>query len=269
MKILLKAKTVLVTGGSRGIGRAICMAMAKEGARVVVNYVTHKEAAEEVVKSIRENGEKALSFCADVSNREKVKEMVEEITKRVGQIDILVNNAAVVIFEDMLNTTPVEWKRMFEVNTNGYFHCTQIVARHMIERRIKGRIINISSICASLAVTKRAGYSATKGAINAFTRCCALELAPYGILVNAISPGATDTDVNLSVYTPATRRALQKKIPIGRIANPEDMAGAVIFLASKMANYITGQIVTVDGGVVSSDYTPTEYEEEEISSKLQ
>lgn len=269
MKILLKNRTVLVTGGSRGIGRAICMAMAKEGARVVVNYVTNKKAAEEVVKSILENGEKAFSLCADVSNREEVKRMVEEIIRRVGQIDILVNNAAVVIFKDMLNTAPGEWKRMFEVNIDGYFHCTQLIVRHMIQRKIKGRIINISSICASVAVPKRAGYSATKGAINAFSRSCALELAPYGILVNAISPGATDTEVNLSVYTPATRRALQKKIPIGRIANPEDIAGAAIFLASKMANYITGQIITVDGGVSVSDYTPIKYEEEKILSKVQ
>lgn len=162
----------------------------------------------------------------------------------------------------MLDTTDEAWRQQFAVNIDGCFFCTQIAAAKMIKQGRGGRIINISSICGHIALLKRSAYSATKGAIEAFTRCCALELAPHGITVNTVSPGATNTEINIPLYTPAIRQGLERRIPVGRIADPSDMVGAVVFFASDESAYVTGQTLLVDGGWGMADYTPSDEIEE-------
>ncbi len=263
--MLLKDKVAIITGASRGIGRAIALGFAKEGAKVAVNYVKNGEAAERVRNEIRSCGGTAEVVRADVSSRNEVDAMMTETLDRFGRIDVLVNNAAIVLGKHMIDTTAQEWDDVFKVNIYGCFHCTQIAAKQMIRQGNGGKIICISSICGTLGIHARAAYSATKGAIDAFVRCCALELAPYKIRVNGVSPGSTDTEINLDVYTPATRRALAKRIALGEIALPEDMAGAVVFLASDASRYVTGQNLHVDGGWSTCDYTPEDYEKERES----
>ncbi len=253
----MKDKVVVITGSSRGIGKELALGFAMEGARIVVNYVKSKNQAEEVVETIKDMGSSAISVQADVAKRRDVEKLIEETIKNFGMINVLIHNAAVVEGELMLDTTDEEWRRQFAVNIDGCFYCTQISARKMIKQGEGGRIINISSICGHIALYKRAAYSATKGAIQAFTQCSALELAPYGITVNAVSPGATNTEINIPLYTPAIREALSRRIPLGRIAEPSDMLGAVLFFASEEASYITGQTLLVDGGWGIADYTPS------------
>lgn len=253
---MIKDKVVVITGASRGIGKALALGFAREGAKVVVNYVKNQKQAEEVVKLIQNMGSSAISVQADVSERKNVERLIEETVKSFGRIDVIVHNAAVVKGDLMLDITDEEWRQQFSVNIDGCFYCTQIAARKMIEQGQGGRIINISSICGYIALYKRAAYSATKGGIEAFTRCSALELAPYKITVNAVSPGATNTEINIPLYTPEIREALIRRIPLGRIAEPSDMVGAVLFFASDEASYITGQTLLVDGGYGISDYLP-------------
>ena len=259
--MVLKDEVAIITGASRGIGRAIALAMAKEGARVVINYATHEEAAQDVLKQIAREGGTAMVVQANVSRKSDVDEMMRKTLEQFGQIDILVNNAAIVVGKHMIDTTPEEWDNVFKVNIYGCFYCTQSAAKQMIHQGHGGKIISISSICGFIGLDARAAYSATKGATDAFIRCCALELASHKIRVNGVAPGATDTEINLNLYTPAIRRALAKRIAFGDIAKPEDIAGPVIFLASDASRYITGQTVLVDGGWATCDYTPVEYEE--------
>lgn len=252
--MLLQNKATIVTGSSRGIGKAIVVAMAGEGAKVVVNYVSHRKEAEQVVTMIRNKGGKAISVQADISRKEDVERLIKQALNEYGRIDVLVNNAAVVVGDLMIDTSYEDWHRTFGVNIHGGFYCTQIVSKEMIKQGEGGRIINISSVCGAIALAKRSAYSATKGAMEAFTRCSALELAPYKITVNAVAPGATNTEINIPLYTPSIRRALERRIALGRIAEPEDMPGAVIFFASESAKYITGQVLLVDGGWSACDY---------------
>lgn len=251
----LAGKVALVTGGSRGIGRAICEGLAQEGADIVINCyrpadaaVGRELAAEEVAAAVQALGRKALVVEADVSSEEQVERMVSQALDHFGHIDVLVNNAAIILRKPIVETTAQEWRRVFAVNIDGYFYCTRAVARHMIQRGKGGHIINISSVNAVLAIPQRACYAATKGAIEAFTRVCGLELAPYGIQVNAVAPGVTDTEINLEFLTPETRRFLEARLPIGRIAKPEEIAATVVAVACGAVPYMVGQVIRVDGG---------------------
>lgn len=252
--MLLKNKTAIVTGGSRGIGKSIAFGLASEGANIVINYVSHEEDALKTLDEIKAIKENAIIYRADVSSRAQVENMVGETIKKFGKIDILVNNSAIVPSNDLIiDINDSDWDRAFEVNINGCFYCTQIVANHMIKNKIKGKIINVSSICAILGYKKRGHYSATKGAMESFTRACAVEFGEYKINVNAVSPGATWTDINKELWTKEEIDFIHSRIPLGKVAVPRDMVGAVLFLASDMSEYITGQVIRVDGGWTSNN----------------
>lgn len=251
--MLLKNKTAIVSGGSRGIGKAISIKLAKEGANLIINYVKDKVEAIKVMKEIKELNENVFIYKADISSRLQVENMVDEAIKKFGKIDILVNNAAVVPSMDLIrDIKDYDWDRAFKVNINGCFYCTQIVVNHMIKSKIRGNIINISSICGCLGCSRRGHYIATKGAMEAFTRACAIEFAEYHINVNAVAPGATWTDMNIPLWSKKEIERIKSRVPLQRIANPKDMVGAVIFLASELSDYITGQVIRVDGGWTSN-----------------
>jgi len=244
----LQNRVALVTGGSRSIGRAIALRLGSEGADVAVNYVANAIAATEVVQALRAMGRKALAIQADVSRADHVQRLVETVLDSFGRIDILVNNAGIVSRAPFLELTEEEWDRVMAVDLKGPFLVGQAVARHMAERRA-GRIINIASISAHIAFPGLTHYQVAKAGVYMLTRGMALELAPYGVLVNAIAPGVVETDLNRErLADPAFRTMRLSKIPLGRFASPDDIAGAVVYLASDDSQFVTGSTITIDGG---------------------
>lgn len=258
----LEDRVAVVTGGSRGIGRAIARELARQGVAVAVNYTANTPAAASVVSEIERDGGQAMAIRADVSDRTAVEAMVQAAVQRFGSIDILVNNAGIDVAVSVLDTTDADWERIFAVNARGCFLCTQIAARVMIDAGSGGRIINISSLNAHLGWIARAAYSASKGAMEAFTRCCARDLGPHGITVNAVAPGAIRTDIWGDALTPGAEKAQAVRVALGHIGEPEDVAGIVAFLASSAARFITGEVILVDGGRGTCDYLPTEHTSE-------
>ncbi|MYF72916.1 MAG: 3-oxoacyl-ACP reductase FabG [Gemmatimonadetes bacterium] len=255
----LEDRVAVVTGGSRGIGRAIARELARQGVAVAVNYTANAPAAASVVSEIERDGGQAMAIQADVSDRTAVEAMVQAAVQRFGSIDIMVNNAGIDVAVSVLDTTDADWERIFGVNARGCFLCTQIAARVMIDAGGGGRIINISSLNAHLGWIARAAYSASKGAMEAFTRCCARDLGQYGITVNAVAPGAIRTDIWGDALTPGAEKAQAERVALGHIGEPEDVAGIVVFLASPSARFITGEVILVDGGRGTCDYLPTEH----------
>jgi NAD(P)-dependent dehydrogenase (short-subunit alcohol dehydrogenase family) len=244
----LKDKVALVTGGSRSIGRAICLGFAREGADVAVNYVQDATAADEVVQVIRGLGRQAIAVQADVSQAKQVQAMVTKVVDTFGRIDVLVNNAAQILRSPFLEITEELWDHVIDVDLKGEFLVGQAVARQMVKQK-SGAIINVSSICATLAQYELAHYQAAKGGINALSRGMALELAPHGIRVNVLQPGVISTDVNRTLFaTPESRTARAAKIPLNRLGTPEDLVGAAIYLASGESAFTTGIALPVDGG---------------------
>jgi len=238
----LSGKNAIVTGASRGIGRGIALALAKEGVNVVVNYYKHQKEAEDTVAEIKKNGCEAIAIRADVSKSEEVKRMVEQTLSKFSIIDILVNNAGIGASGTITEMKENDWDRVIEVNLKGVFNCCQAVVNHMINHR-QGKIVNISSI-AGLRGTGSVAYVASKSGIVGITMCLARELVDFGITVNAVAPGLIDTDmVNL---TEKQKRDIKKEIPIGWIGKPEHVAQCVVFLLKN--DYITGQIINVSGG---------------------
>ncbi|HEY82430.1 MAG TPA: 3-oxoacyl-ACP reductase FabG [Dehalococcoidia bacterium] len=253
----LAGKIALVTGGGRGLGKAICLALAREGAKVALTDLRN---AEQTAREIEEMGGKALAFSADVLKEPEVKAMVERIVAAWGGIDILVNNVGgdhAILLEDM---TEPEWDWSLNINLKGMFHCTRIVAEVM-KKRGGGKIINIASL-AGLRMTMYGGiaYSAAKAGVLGFTRHAAFELGHYKINVNAVCPGPTLTEVVKSRMTPEIAEKMKKATPLGDFAYPEDQADAVVFLASERARMITGTYLLVDGGV-SLPVSFTEWDE--------
>lgn len=250
----LEGRVALVTGASRGIGRAIALALAREGAGVIVNYNRGREMAEEVVRMIRDMGGEAICIQADVGDRGMVEKMVEEGLRRFKGIDILVNNAGVLMGGgNLLEFRDEEFDPMWRVNVKGILNCSRAVAPHMMEKRY-GKIINISSV-AGLGTAILPGnmlYASTKAAVIILTKRLALELGPYGINVNAIAPGFISTEMGLGQFTPSELeerlRYFREKTMLRRVGEPEDIAGVALFLASEEARFITGQTITVDGG---------------------
>jgi len=242
----LGGKVALVTGASRGIGAAIALALAKEGAKVAVNYNKQKEKAEKVVADIYELGGEAFAVQADVSSPLEVDRMFDKIGEKYGGVDILVNNAGIHQHLPAYSLSIEDWKRIIDVNLNGTFIVTRKVINHM---KLKGwgRIINISSVSGFAGTTVECHYAASKLGVVGFTKALALELAPYGVTVNAIAPGAIETDM-LAVNSEKRRKEVVSKIPVGRIGIPEDIAHGVLFLASPKASYITGQTLHINGG---------------------
>ncbi len=255
----LKDRVAVVTGGGRGIGRAISLELAYQGAAVVVNYAAHAQAAESAVIEIEREGKRAMVVQADVSDRTAVETMIQAAVQHFGGVDILVNNAGIDVAGSVLDTTDADWERTFAVNARGCFLCTQIAAKVMIDAGRGGRIINISSLNAHLGWIARAAYSASKGAMEALTRCCARDLGPHGITVNAVAPGAIRTDIWGDTLTSEAEKAQAERVALGHIGEPEDIAGIVAFLASPTARFITGEVILVDGGRGTCDYLPTEH----------
>jgi NAD(P)-dependent dehydrogenase (short-subunit alcohol dehydrogenase family) len=254
MDLGLKEKVAVVTGGARGIGRGIALTLAREGARVAVNYVNRADAAEEVVRLIRESGSEAQAIQADVGVYADAERLVEETLKRFGRIDILVNNAGVVTRHPILDVPLEEWDRVVRTNLYGCFHCSRLVGRHMVARGGGGKIVSISSIHGRVAKASLGPYCATKAAIDMFSKQLAVELAPHRINVNVVASGTIITEINLPLYQSTKpediekRRAVLHRVPWGEIGQPEDIGRAVAFLASDAARYITGAVLYVDGG---------------------
>lgn len=241
-------RSALVTGSSRGIGRAAALVLAREGWPVCVNYLTHKEAAEEVVSALRAEGRMAMAFQADVADRAAVEEMARAAAETLGPVELLVNNAGVAgqcLFQDI---TDELWNRYLGVNLGGARNAIQAVLPHMISEK-RGCIVNISSIWGLRGASCETAYACTKAALIALTRSLALELAPSGIRVNCVAPGVIDTDM-VQVLGQETLRDLAAETPLGRLGTPEDVAHAVAFFASEKASFLTGQVLTADGGFI-------------------
>ena len=253
----LKNKVSLVTGAGQGIGKAIALTFANEGSKVVVNDIgsnineeTGINKAKEVANSIDPSGENAISIEADVSQRNEVRDMIDEVIKNFGRIDILVNNAGVQTETPFIELSDEEWRRIIDTNLQGTFLCSQISAKKMIEQNVCGKIINISSVHQFLPRKYIAHYAASKGGIMMLTKVMALELAEYSINVNCIAPGAIATPMNEGILKdPDKLSETESKIPLGRIGKPEEVAKAALYLASEDANYITGTTIYIDGGL--------------------
>jgi 3-oxoacyl-[acyl-carrier protein] reductase len=245
-------KVALVTGASRGMGCAIAVGLAREGAHVAVNYHSQAAAATEVAQRIEALGRKALVIEADVSSSADVRRMVEAVVEQFGQIDILINNAGVTSFFPLLDITEDEFDRMVAVNLKGVFLCTQAVVPHML-RSGWGKIVNVSSTSGIVGPPNQAHYCASKGGVNTFTKACANELKQHNITVNAICPGGTDTDM-LRPHLEAQGFEFDPPDLVGpmrRLARPEDMVGAVVFLSCDDSAWVTGALLPVDGGVTA------------------
>ena len=246
----LANKVALVTGGGRGIGHAIALGLAREGADVAVNYVRHAEAAAATVAQIRELGRRGLAVQADTGVRAEVERMVAEVIDAFGRIDILVNNAGVGGFVPFLEVTEADLDKVINTNLKGVFFVGQAVARHMVQQG-RGKIINITSEAQQKALPLLTHYCASKAGAYMLSRGMALELAPYKINVNMIAPGPTRTDMNRErLQDPAEVEKRVRRIPLGRMGEPEDLVGAAVFLASDEANHVTGAVIAVDGGAV-------------------
>lgn len=243
----LFGQVAIVTGASRGIGRSIAISLAKAGAYVVVNYLQSEIAAEEVVHVCRTVGSKAIAVRADVTNPEHVSELIQAATK-LGVPKILVNNAGIAHARLLQETTLESWNALIASNLTASFLCAKAVLPHML-RENYGRIINISSIWGISGGSYEVAYSASKGGLIAFTKALAKEVGRSGITVNAVAPGAIETDM-LEELTSNDRRQIEEETPVGRLGNPDDVSHSVLFLASPSASYMTGQVISPNGGLV-------------------
>lgn len=244
--MLLAEKVALVTGASRGIGRAIAIEMAREGADVVVNYGRSEEKANEVARGIKASGRRALVVKADVSRQDEVEAMRKQVIEEFGGVEILVNNAGVHHHLKSWEIGEAEWRRVVGVNLDGVFFCSKAFSREMKAKKW-GRIVNISSVIGFIGTDHEAHYGASKAAVVGLTKSLALELAAYNITVNAIAPGLTETDMTAGM-TPEEKKEALRVIPLGRMGQPADIAHAAVFLASDRASFITGQTIHVNGG---------------------
>ena len=240
-------QTVLITGGSRGIGAACAIEFAKHGYRVIVNYNQNKKAAEAVCDEIRTMGGVCMCVQADVSDEAQVKRMFAE-AEAFGGVDVLVNNAGIAQTAMLCDTTPELWRKMFATNVDGVYLCSRAALAHMVAQK-KGAIINLSSIWGQVGASCECAYSATKAAVIGFTKALAKELAPSGIRVNCVAPGMVDTEMNAHLSKEDVE-AFCEEIPLGYVAAPQQIASTVCFLASERADYITGQVLGVSGGFV-------------------
>ena len=246
--MLLVEKTALVTGASRGIGRATALELARAGARVAVNFAGNRAAAQEVVSLIEAAGGQAMLVQADVGSAAEVEAMVKAVVERFGRIDILVNNAGITRDNLILRMKEEDWDAVMHTNLRGIFNCTKAVAKSMMKQRY-GRIVSMTSVVGVMGNAGQANYAAAKAGVIGFTKSMAKELASRNITVNAVAPGYISTDMTSNLPEQA-RQELQSQIPLQRLGTPEDVAAAVLFLVSPGADYITGQTLHVDGGMV-------------------
>jgi len=244
----LRGQVAIVTGASRGIGRAIAQALAAEGANMVVNYASSSEAAQQLTDEITAGGGSAIAIQADVSKKEQVDSLTDAVMEKWNRIDILVNNAGITRDTLLLRMKPEDWQAVIDLNLTGVFLCTRNVSKVMLKQRT-GRIINITSVVGLMGNPGQANYSAAKAGVIGFTKAVAKELAPRSITVNAVAPGFIATDMTNNIKTKTEE--ILKYIPLNRYGQPEEVAGLVRFLASDpAAAYITGQTFNIDGGMV-------------------
>jgi len=241
----LKDLSIVVTGSGRGIGKSIAHHVLGEGARVVINDVNPSR-LEEARVALASKGGKVIAFEGDVSIRSVAQRLIDTSISEFGRLDVLVNNAGIARNVPFLELTEEDWDEVIRVNLKGAFHCAQFAARHMVQQK-NGRIINISSR-AYLGAYNMANYGASKAGLLGLTRCMALELGPYGVNVNAVAPGLIDTELTRISFSPDIVKERVQKTPLRRIGSPDDIAHAVVFLASPEASFITGEVLHVTGG---------------------
>ena len=246
--MLLEGKVAIITGGTKGIGRAISLILAEQGAKVVANFSKDVEAAENLMSEAKSKHLNLGLYKADVTQFDQAKEMVEEAFGQYGKIDILVNNIGLVRDNFLMLMSDEDWELLLRTNLTSLFYCCRAVIRKMIPQR-SGKIINISSISGILGTVGQTNYSATKGGMISFTKSLARELGPFNIHVNAVAPGLIESEV-VTKMPKEKLEAIIKSSSLGRIGKPEDVAQAVLFLASEDSNYITGQTIIVDGGII-------------------
>ena len=251
MDLNLKDKVALVTGGSRGIGTAICMELAAEGAKVVVNYNTNGEKAEQVVKDIKEKyGTDAIAVGANVANESEVLDMYAKVVEKFSQVDILVNNAAVCPVGPVREMALETWQQAMDVNLNGTFLCSREFVKQQLDNGLKGRVVNIVSQAAFRgSLSGKSPYDTSKGGMVSFNISLAREMAPHGIAVNAVAPGLVMTDMVAELINKDSEKYLNR-VPLHRIAEPKEIADVVLFLASERSSYMTGATVDVTGGML-------------------
>ncbi|QJW96105.1 3-oxoacyl-ACP reductase family protein [Frigoriglobus tundricola] len=247
--MLLKDQVALVTGGSRGIGRGIVLALAREGAKVTFVFHSNQDAAKKLEDEVAAAGGSAKGVQADVSDTSVADRVVAGVLAEHGRLDILVNNAGVIRDKLFLKMEADDWNAVINTNLNGTFAFCKAVAQQMAFKQRSGRIVNLSSIAAEHVNKGQANYAASKGAVNSFTRVLAAELAARNVLVNAVAPGFIATDMSQAVRNMAGEDNLKKLIPVKRLGTPDDIANVVVFLCSPAAAYVTGQVITVDGGL--------------------
>src|SRR5699024_8163965 len=246
--MMLKGKNVLVTGASRGIGRAIAITLAKQGANVAINFAGNTEKAQSVVKELKELGVESFKIQANVANEDEVKTMVKDVVKTFGSIDILVNNAGITRDNLLMRMKEKDFDDVIDINLKGVFLCTKAVTRPMMKQR-SGKIINVASIVGVKVNPGQANYVAAKAGVIGMTKSTALELASRNILVNAIAPGFISTDMT-DKLTDEQQESILNMIPLAKLGSPEDVANVVKFLASSDSDYMTGQTLHIDGGMV-------------------
>jgi 3-oxoacyl-[acyl-carrier protein] reductase len=244
----LQDQVAIVTGGTKGIGKAICLLFAEQGAKVVANFSKDVEAAENLIDEAKSKEFSLGLYKADVTQFDQVKEMVEEAFAQYGRIDILVNNVGLIRDNFLMLMSDEDWDSLIKANLNSLFYCCKAVIRKMIPER-RGKIVNISSISGILGTSGQTNYAATKGGVISFTRSLARELGPFNIHVNTVAPGLIESEV-VSKMPKEKVEAIIKSSSLGRMGKPEEVAQVVLFLASDHSNYITGQTIIVDGGIV-------------------
>jgi 3-oxoacyl-[acyl-carrier protein] reductase len=246
----LEGKVAVVTGGSRGIGRAIAVALGARGARVVVNYASNEAAAVDTVQMVAAAGGTAVPLRFDISDSAAVDVAFKEIAASEGGIHILVNNAGIAVNTLTLGSKDADWRRALDVNLTGTVACTRAALRPLMRAREAGRIINITSVVGEMGSSGQGPYVAAKAGVIGLTKTWAREYASRGLTVNAVSPGYIDTDMTANDLPPERREAILQGIPLGRAGKPEDVAHTVVFLAGPAASYITGQVLRVNGGLL-------------------